>query len=88
MKYLIETTEVYRVDTEEEAKIVVEEAKKKSTVVKYNCAYKCKKQKGEIVEEWFKVTITKAWTSEKEPDSNIEVSYKVASAWGDSEDEN
>ena len=40
MKYLIETTEVYRVDTEEEAKIVVEEAKKKSTVVKYNYSSK------------------------------------------------
>lgn len=87
MKYLIETTEVYRVDSEDEAKVVVEEAKRKSTVVKYNCAYKCKKQKGEIVEEWYKVTITKAWTSEKEPDSCMEVNYKVASAWGEEENE-
>ena len=44
MKYLIETTEAYRVDSEDEAKVVVEEAKRKSTVVKYNCAYKCRKQ--------------------------------------------
>ena len=39
MKYLIETTEVYRVDNEDEAKVVVEEAKKSSTVSKYNCVF-------------------------------------------------
>ena len=46
MKYLIETTEVYRVDNEDEIKNVVEEAKRTSTVVKHNYTYKCKKQKG------------------------------------------
>lgn len=81
MKYLIETTEVYRVDSEEEALTLIEDAKKTSVVSKYNCVKKEKKLKGEVVEEWYKVSITKKWTSEKEPDSSIEVSYKTESAF-------
>lgn len=88
MKYLIDTTENYRVDSEEEAKAVIEEAKRTSTVSKYNCQYKARKQKNEIIDEWYKVTITKHWTEEKEPDSSIKVIYKTESAWGDEENEN
>lgn len=87
MKYLIESTEVYRADTENEAKNLIEEAKKTSTVSKYNCVYKTIKQKKEVVDEYFKVTITKTWTSEKEPDSSVKVSYGVVSAWEDEENE-
>ena len=47
--YLIETTEIYRVDSEDEAKELVEEAKRTSTVAKYSCVYKEKKAKGEII---------------------------------------
>lgn len=83
MKYLISTTEVYRVDSEDECLALIENAKKTSCVSKYNTAKKEKKQKGEIVEEWYKVSITKEWTSEKEPDSCIEVSYGVESAFGE-----
>ena len=83
MKYLVKTTEVYRVDTEDECKVLIEDAKKTSCVSKYDAVKKEKKQKGEIVEEWYKVSITKEWTSEKEPDSCIEVSYGVESAFGD-----
>lgn len=86
MKYLIETTEIYRVDNEDEAKVVVEEAKRTSTVSKYNCVYKSRKQKGEIVDEWYKVSITKKWTDEKEPDSSIKVSYGVENGWEDADE--
>ena len=86
MKYLIETTEVYRVDNEDEIKNVVEEAKRTSTVVKHNYTYKCKKQKGEIVDEWYKVSITKKWDDEKEASGSTKVSYGVESAWGDSDE--
>ena len=86
MKYLIETTEVYRVSTEDEAKVVIEEAKKKSEVIKYNCVYRCKKQKGEIVEDWYKVTVFKRWTDEKEPTGCTKVTYGLDSAW--EEDDN
>lgn len=83
MKYLIETTEVYRVDSEDEAKVVVEQAKKTSSVVKYNCVYKEKKSKGEVVDSWYRVTIVKRWDNEKEPCGSTAVSYGVDTAWGD-----
>ena len=83
MKYLIETTEVYRVDSEDEAKVVVEQAKKTSSVVKYNCVYKEKKAKGEVVDSWYRVTIVKRWDNEKEPCGATSVSYGVDTAWGD-----
>ena len=37
------------------------------------------------MEEWFKVSITKSWTSEKEPDSCTKVSYGVDSAFDEEE---
>ena len=87
MAYLIRTTEVYRADSENEAKAVIEEAKRTSTVIKYNSTYKCKKQKGEIVDEWYKVEITKEWDDEKEPSGSTVVKYSAGSAWSD-DDEN
>ena len=87
MKYLIRTTEVYRADNEDEAKAVIEEAKRTSTVIKYNSTYKCKKQKGEVIDEWYRVEITKEWDDEKEPCGSTKVHYEVASAWEDCENE-
>ena len=87
-KYLIDTTEVYRWDSESEAKMVIEEAKKTSTVAKYNCVYKERKQKGEVVDSWYKVTIVKKWDSEKEPIGGYTVSYNsVGDPWSGPEDE-
>lgn len=80
MAYLIETTEIYRVDSESEAKTLIEKAKKSSIVSKYSCVHKEKKQKGEVVDDWFRVTITKFWTNEKEPDSCTTVSYGIATS--------
>ena len=78
MKYLINTTETYRVDTENEVNTLIEETKKSNlfTLNKYNCQQKELKQKGEIVDSWFKVTLSKTFTSEKEPDSNIQIKYE------------
>ena len=47
MKYLITTTEVYRVDTEEQVKQIIEEAKTDNhfIVTKYTSQYKERKQK-------------------------------------------
>ena len=87
MKYLIRTTEVYRADNEDEAQAVIEEAKGTSTVIKYNSTYKCKKQKGEVIDEWYRVEITKEWDDEKEPCGSTKVHYGVASAWEDCENE-
>ena len=78
-KYLIKTVETLRVATEDEAKAVIEEAKKNRnfTLSKYSSEYKCSKAKGEVVDEWYRVILTKEFTSEKEPDCTTTVSYNV-----------
>ncbi len=75
--YLIKVTEQYRCDTEEEAKSLVEEAKKSNqyTVIKSSNEIKTLKQKGEIVDEWRRVLITKEFTSEKEPAEQVTPIY-------------
>ena len=75
--YLIRTTEIYRCDTEEEAKNLIEEAKKSGiyTVIKSSSEIRTTKQKGEIVDEWRRVTIMKEFTSEKEPEMSVKVTY-------------
>lgn len=76
-KFLVKTTEVYRCDSEKEAVDLIEEAKRDPfyTVSKYNSEIKTVKQKGEIVDEWRRVTITKEFTDEKEPLEQINVIY-------------
>lgn len=78
-RYLIQTTEVYRVDNEAEAKALIEEAKEEniSNLKKYNCEYKNQKAKGEIIQEWYRVTLTKAFTDEKEPTESVAINYEV-----------
>lgn len=76
-RYLIKTTEVYRCDSENEANTLIEEAKKsgKYTVTKSSSEIRTMKQKGEVVDEWRRVTITKAFTDEKEPLTQMYVYY-------------
>lgn len=71
--YLIKVTEQYRCDTEAEAKNLIEEAKRNNqyTVIKSSSEIKTLKQKGEIVDEWRRVTITKEFNQEKEPDNQL-----------------
>lgn len=75
--YLIKTIEQHRCDTEEEAISLIERAKadNKYMVVKSSSEIKTTKQKGEIVDEWRRVLITKEFTSEKEPTEQISVTY-------------
>lgn len=82
-KYLINVTETYRVDTEAEAAKIIEEAKIDGNYVlsKYSSVKKERKQKGEIIDEWYRLTLTKVFTDEKEPDTNIEVIYNNGSAF-------
>ena len=76
-KYLIKTTEVYRCDSEQESIDLIETAKRdhKYTVTKHSSEIKATKQKGEIVDEWRRVTITKEFTNEKEPDGILMPEY-------------
>jgi hypothetical protein len=79
MKYLITTTETYRVDSEEEVEAILEEAKNDSnySLVKYSSMYKEKKAQGDVVDSWFKLTLTKTFTDEKEPDRDVQITYGV-----------
>lgn len=78
-KYLVSTTETYRVDTESEATRVIEEAKQDGSYVlgKYTSEHKERKSKGEVIDEYWKLTLTKLFNDIKEPDSIVNVSYEV-----------
>ncbi len=83
MKYLLETTESYRVPSEEEAKELIESAKKGGNYIlkKYSSQYKERKQKGEVIDDWYKVTLVKYFNEEKEPVTQVEVTYDEGSAF-------
>lgn len=76
-KYLISTSEIYRVDSETEAKNLIEEARKsgKGQITKSSSEYKNQKQKGEIVQEWYKVTITRKHDDEKDPVGDTVINF-------------
>lgn len=78
MAHLIKTTEVYRVETEDEAKKFIEEQKQNDSyeMIKYSSEYKVKKVKGQIEEEWFRVTLVKNFDDEKDPVGSVKISYE------------
>lgn len=88
-KYLTNTVETYRVDSEAEVKRVIEEAKKDKTfsLTKYTSEYKERKQKGEVIDSYFKVTLTKLFNDIKEPDTFVEVSYRTEAGYFPTVDE-
>lgn len=77
MKYLTQVTETYRVDDEEEVLRMIDEAKqdKKFTLTKHTSQFKERKQKGEVIDAWYRVTLTKTFCDEKEPDANVTITY-------------
>ena len=79
MNYLVRTVETHRVANETEAKKLIELAKadKTYTLSKYSSEYKCSKAKGEVVEEWYRVTLTKDFNTEKEPDTYVNIEYNT-----------
>lgn len=79
MRYLIQTVETYRADTETEAQGIITEAKAAGeyTLTKYTSEKKEVKAKGEIIDEYYKVALTKVFTDIKEPDSVASVIYEV-----------
>ena len=78
-KYLVSTTEVYRVDSEAEAKELIESAKAASeySLVKYTSEHKERKAKGDVFDEWERVTLVKRFADEKEPEASVTVMYEV-----------
>ena len=78
MKYLINVQETYRVDSETAVEELIAEAKaaKNYELAKYTREYKQKKSKGEVVEDWYKVVLTKKFTDEKDPEMSVEIKYE------------
>ena len=78
-KYLCQTQEIYRVDSEAEAANLIEAAKKDNTftLLKSSTEYKTIKAKGEIIDEYWKTTLVKHFTDLKEPDCTVSVDYTV-----------
>jgi hypothetical protein len=79
MKYLLNTTEIYRVETEEEATELINEAKSDGNYIlsKYSSVKKEQKSKGEVIDEWYRVTLVKTFNAEKEPEFTVDVIYEV-----------
>lgn len=76
--FLTRVTEVWRIDTQREVDSFIEEQKASNlfAVNKYTSEKKEVKQKGEVIDEYFKVTIVKDFNKEKEPfDSEIHPVY-------------
>ena len=78
-KYLCKTTEEHRADTEAEATMLIEAAKADSRYIlsKYSSVHKERKQKGEIVDDYFIVTLVKVFDDPKEPCGEATVEYKI-----------
>lgn len=64
---IMKQTDEIRVDTEEEAKALIDDFKNKALqggyeIASYSSTKKDKKVKGEVVEEWVVVKIVKKWS--------------------------
>ena len=64
---IMKQTDEIRVDTEEEAKALIEDFKNKAAqggyeIIKYTSTLKEKKSKGQVVDAYYLVVITKRWS--------------------------
>ena len=78
-KYLIQTTEVYRADSEIEAQEIIGAAKAAAeyTLTKYSSEKKEVKAKGEVIDEFYKIILAKTFTDIKDPEIQVDVIYEV-----------
>lgn len=77
--YLLNVTEVYRADSDLEAQKLIDDAKVdgRYVLIKSSTQKKERKQKGEIVDEYYKVSLVKAFDDEKEPCGETKISYNM-----------
>ena len=83
MKYLLKTTNVYRVATVDDALKLREEleASDYGELVSFTYTTKYIKAKGQVVEEYQVVKATMEFNAEKEPESSVDVYYSVGGAF-------
>lgn len=79
MKFLICSTDTYRVNTVKEVEQLHEDLKQNPAFILASFSYKTKyiKEKGEIVEEYQLVQAKKIFADEKEPGSDVSIIYEV-----------
>ena len=77
--YLIKTTEEHRADSEIEAAELIARAKadNRYSLSKYSSVYKERKQKGEVIDNYYLVTLVKVFDDAKEPCGEASVEYKI-----------
>lgn len=77
--YLLNVTEVYRADSDIEAQKLIDDAKAdgRYALIKSSTQKKERKQKGEVVDEYYKVSLVKSFDDEKEPYGETQISYNV-----------
>ena len=78
-KYLIKTTEEHRADSELEAAELINAAKADGRYLlsKYSSVKKERKQKGEVIDEYYIVTLVKVFDDPREPCGEAVVEYRV-----------
>lgn len=78
-KYLLKTTEEHRADNEREAAELIEAAKADNRYIlsKYSSVKKERKQKGEIIDEYYIVTLVKTFDDPRDPVGEASVEYKI-----------
>ena len=78
-KYLIKTTEEHRADSELEAAELINAAKADGRYLlsKYSSVKKERRQKGEVIDEYYIVTLVKVFDDAKEPCGEATVEYKI-----------
>lgn len=79
MKFLISTTEIYRVDSETEAEQLIQDAKHddKFDLAKYTTEKKEVKAKGEVVDMYYKVSLNKVFNEIKDAQNEVDIVYEV-----------
>lgn len=78
-KYLIKTEETYIVSQEYETEDLINTAKNAPNymLLKHSCEKKEKKQKGEVIDEFYVVKLVKGFNDPKEPTDIIYIDYEV-----------
>lgn len=79
MKFLISTTEIYRVDSETEAEQLIQDAKydDKFDLAKYTTEKKEVKAKGEVIDMYYKVSLNKVFNEIKDAQNEVDIVYEV-----------
>lgn len=84
MKYLLKSTDVYEVNTMDEVEALRQKFMDDTNYTLVSFGYKMKeiKQKGEVLDTYYVITVQKMFNDEKDPCSTIDIIY----TYGDSDE--